>query len=620
MEGLRDLLGLCKAARLQMIPGSKIDRVRHPVIARRRESRFRRKRQNLYFVPAMYNSMRHTLFCSLFVLLLVAASASALTYGSADPGSTVEDRFEGCAPKGESRYHEILVPENATELFIEILSVSGELVGFELKDPQGALAKEGEDDYRAIKVSRPAAGLWTLKVTGQGESSNRYLGLARTALGESSGTITKAVKKDEIELHEIEVRENVGSLSLDFNTLSEDDLKITLSSPLGKEVWTTTSHRPDEVRSETVDYPMPGTWKVEVRGSGVKESGRFEISWTQLFGHQNRPTGEDPIDLLSGGDFSGQVADGEIISYSFAVPKGTGYLALGLSTLTDDDLKASLYSPLGEQVWSATTPTPDRPASTGVQFPMPGMWTMEVLGSAVKSSGRYSGWVEILDGPLPISSGSEVTSDLLIGYVGDEDAGREYALNVPEDSSHLTPDFRSLSDDDLKVVLFSPEMKQIWSATSPNSDQVRSKTVDRPMAGDWTLGVLGPGLKESGLYLTQVTLAPVSLPPTTSTLLMEGEISRGDVIDHPIFVPEDVDMLFIYAVRHGGDLELRLLNPSGIEVDRSSSGILTVVAPLPETWTLKAIGKEGEGPENYQIRVWMRPSGQPRYGSLAAPS
>ncbi len=564
--------------------------------------------------------MRRILFCPLFVLLLLAASASALTYGSADPTSFVEDRFEGYAPKGESRYHEILVPENATDLFIEILSVSGELIGFELKDPQDALAEEGEDDYRAIKVSRPAAGLWTLKVTGQGDSSNRYLGLAMTASGESSGTVTRTVKKDEIELAEIEVGENVGSLSLDFKTLSEDDLKITLISPLGREVWTTTSHRPDEVRSQTVDYPMPGTWKVEVLGSGVKESGRFEISWKELSGLQNRPTGEEPIDLLSGGDFSGQVDDGEICTYSLAVPAGAGYMTLGLSTLTDDDLKATLYNPLGEEVWIATTPTPDRPASTGVQFPMPGLWTMEVLGSAVKSSGRYSGWVEILDGPFPISNGPEVTSDLLIGYIGDEDEGREYALNVPEDSSSLVIDFRSLSDDDLKVVLFSPEMKQIWSATSPNSDQVRSKTVDSPMAGDWTLGILGPGLKESGLYLAQVTLAPVSLPPATSALLMEGEISRGDVVDHTILVPEDVDMIFVYAVRQGGDLELVLLNPSGIEVDRSSSSILTVTAPLPGTWTLKAVGTGGEGPESYQIRVWMTSPGQPRYGSLVAPS
>lgn len=558
--------------------------------------------------------MRQPLFCPLFVLLLVAASASALTYGSADPTSFVEDRFEGYAPKGESRSHEILVPENATELFIEILSVSGELVGFELKDPQGALAEEGEDDYQVIKVSRPAAGLWTLKVTGQGESSNRYLGLARTASGESSGTITTAVKKDEIELAEIEVGENVGSLSLDFNTLSEDDLKITLSSPLGKEVWTTTSHRPDEVRSQTVDYPMPGTWKVEVRGSGVKESGRFEISWTELAGHQNRPIGEEPIDLLSGGDFSGQVADDEICSYNFAVPEGAGYLALGLSTLTEDDLKASLYNPLGEEVWSTTSHSPDQPISTGVQFPMTGKWTIEVLGSAVKSSGRYSGRVEILDGPLPISSGPEVTSDLLIGQVSDEDEGREYALAVPEDSSHLTLDFRSLSDDDLKVVLFSPEMKQIWSTTSPNSDQVRSKTVDSPMAGDWTLGILGPGLKESGLYLAQVTLAPVSLPPVPSTLLMEGEVSRGDVVDHTILVPEDVDMIFIYAVCQGGDLEMRMLNPGGIEVDRSSSSILTVVAPLPGTWTIKSVGTEGEGPGDYQIRVWMTSPSKPQYG------
>jgi len=312
--------------------------------------------------------MRQPLFCPLFVLLLLAASASALTYGSADPASFVEDRFEGYAPKGESRYHEILVPENATELFIEILSVSGELVGFELKDPQDALAEEDEDDYRAIKVGRPAAGLWTLKVTGQGDSSNRYLGLASIASGESSGTITKAAKKDEIELAEIEVGENVGSLSLDFKTLSEDDLKITLISPLGREVWTTTSHRPDEVRSQTVNYPMPGNWKVEVLGSGVKESGRFEISWKELSGLQNMPTGEDPIDLLSGGDFSGQVDDGEICTYSFAVPAGAGYMALGLSTLTDDDLKATLYSPLGEEVWIATTPSPDRPASTGVSF------------------------------------------------------------------------------------------------------------------------------------------------------------------------------------------------------------------------------------------------------------
>lgn len=556
--------------------------------------------------------MRQPIFCPLFILLLLAASASALTYGSADPTSFVEDRFEGYAPKGESRYHEILVPENASELFIQILSVSGELIGFELKDPQDALTEEGEDDYITLTAPRPEQGLWTLKVTGQGDSSNRYLGLAMTESGESSGTITRAVKKDEIELSEIEVGENVGSLSLDFKTLSEDDLKITLISPLGREVWTTTSHRPDEVRSKTVDYPMPGTWKVEVRGTSVKESGRFEISWTELTAPPKRPVGQEPIDLGSVGDFSGQVSDGEICTYSFAVPDGAGYLAFGLSTLTEDDLKATVYNPLGEQVWIATTPTPNRPASTGLSFPMAGLWTIEVFGSGVKSSGRYSGWVEILDGPLPISNGPEVTSDLLIGYVGDEDEGREYALNVAEDSSSLAIDFRSLSDDDLKIVLFSPEMKQIWSATSPNSDQVRSKTVDGPMAGDWTLGILGPGLKESGLYLARVTLAPESLPPATSALLMEGEISRGDVVDHTILVPEDVDMIFIYAVRQGSDLELRLLNPSGIEVDRSSSGILTVTAPLPGTWTLKAVGMEKEAPENYRIRVWMTSPGQPR--------
>ncbi len=567
--------------------------------------------------------MRHPLFCPLFVLLLLAASASALTYGSADPTSFVEDRFEGIAPKGESIYHKILVPENASELFIEILSVSGETVIFELEDPQGTLAVDGEDDYQAIKVIRPAPGVWTLKVTGEGDSSNRYLGLARTASGESTGTVTKAVKKDEIEPSEIEVGENVGSLSLNFKTLSEDDLKITLTSPLGQEVWTTTSHRPDEIRSETVDYPMPGTWKVEVRGTNVKESGRYEIAWTKLAGHQIWPSCEGSIDLLSGGDFSGQVADDEICSYSLAVPEGAGYMALGLSTLTEDDLKATLYNPLGEDVWTATSHTPDQPISTGVQFPMTGLWTIEVLGSGVKSSGRYSGWVELLNGPFIISNGPDLQSEILIGHVSDdvgEEGGREYVLAVPEYSSDLTLDFRSLSDDDLKVVLFSPEMEQVWSATSTGVGQVRSKTVDSPMAGDWTLGVLGPGLKESGLYLAQVTLAPISLPPAPSTLLIEGEISRGDVVDHDISIAEDVDMLFVYAVRQGGDLELRLLNPSGIEVDRTTSGILTVTAPLPGTWTLKAVGKEGgEGPEDYQIHIWMASPGQPTYGSMVAP-
>jgi hypothetical protein len=555
--------------------------------------------------------MRYLLFCPILVVLLAAASASALNCGSAGPASFVEDHFDGYAPRGESRYHEILVPENASELFIEVLSVSGEPVGFELEDPQGALIKEGESDYIALKAPQPAAGSWTLKLIGRGETSNRYCGLAMIASGESSGTITKAVRKGEIEFAEIDVGENVGSLSLDFKTLSEDDLKITLSSPLGREVWTTTSHRPDEMRSETVDYPMPGIWIVEVLGSGVKESGRFEIVWTELSGIEKRPAGKEPIDLGPGGDFSGQVADGEICSFCFEVPEGAGFLALGLSTLTNDDLKATLTSPLGKEVWIATSHTPDQPISTGVEFPMAGKWTVEVLGSGVKSSGRYSGWVEILDGPLPTSSGSEVSTDLLIGYAGDEDEGREYALPVPEYTSSLAIDFRTLSNDDLKVLLLSPEMKQIWTATAPSSDLVRSTTIDGPMAGVWTLGVLGPGLKESGLFLAEVALAPVGLPSTPSSLLFEGEISRGDVVDHSILVPEEVDMLFIRATRQSGDLELRLQNPGGIEVEETSSGILTVVAPLPGSWTLKAVGTEGEGPGSYQIRVWMTPPGQP---------
>ncbi len=549
--------------------------------------------------------MRDPLFCPLLVILLMAASASALTYGSYDPTLLTEDRFDGYAPKGESKYHDIFVPENAAELFIEVLSVSGEPLGLELEDPHGALVEERESDYIALKAPRPAAGSWTLKVTGRGETSNRYVGVAMIASGESSGTITKTVGKGEIEFSEIEVGENVGSLSLDFKTLSEDDLKITLSSPEGREVWTTTSHRPDEVRSETVDYPMPGTWIVEVLGSGVKESGRFEIVWTELSDIEETPAGKEPIDLGPGGDFSGQVADGEICIYRLEVPEGAGFLALGLSTLTDDDMKATLTSPLGEKVWIATSHTPNQPASTGVEFPMPGLWTIEVLGSGVKSSGRYSGWVEILDGPLPISIGPGVLSDLVIGWVGDEDDGREYAINVPEDSSSLAIDFRSLSNDDLKVILKSPKMDQIWSSTVPAPDQIRSKTIDGPMAGVWSLGVLGPGLKESGHFLAQVTLAPVGLPSTPSSLLFEGEITRGDVVDHPIMVPEKVDMVFIRATRQGGDLELSLQNPGGIKVEETSSGILTVIAPLPGSWTLKATGTEGAG--DYQIRVWMTP-------------
>jgi hypothetical protein len=356
---------------------------------------------------------------------------------------------------------------------------------------------------------------------------------------------------------------------------------------------------------------MPGTWIVEVLGSGVKESGRFEIVWTELSGHEKRPVGQEPIDLGPGGDYSGQVTDGEICAYSFEVSEGAGFLALGLATLTEDDLKATLTSPIGEEVWTATSHTPDQPASTGIEFPMPGLWTIEVLGSGVKSSGRYSGWVEILDGPLPICSGPGVLSDLLIGWVGDEDDGREYAINVPEYTSSLAIDFGSLSNDDLKVILYSPEMKQIWTATATAPDQIRSKTVTNPMAGVWTLGVLGPGLKESGLFLAQATLAPVGLPSTPSSLLFEGEIARGDVVDQPILVPEEVDMLFIYAVCQGGDLELSLQNPSGIKVEETSSGILTVVAPLPGSWTLKATGTEGEGPGSYQIRLWMTPPIQP---------
>jgi subtilisin-like proprotein convertase family protein len=555
--------------------------------------------------------MRDSLFCPFLVILLATASASALTYESADTTSLIEDRFDGYAPKGESRYHDILVPENAAELFIQILSVSGEPLSFELKDPQDKIVEEGQDDYMALKTSRPAEGSWTLKVTGEGDSSNRYKGLTMIALGESSGTITRTVKKGEIEFADFDVGENVGSLMLNFNTLSEDDLKIALISPLGKEVWTTTSHRPDDVRSQTVDYPMPGAWKVEVLGTGVKESGRFEISWTELSGLPKRPISQEPIDLVSGGDFSGQVDDGEIRTYILAVPEGAGYMALGLSTLTNDDLRTTLYSPQGDEVWTTTSHSPDQPISTGVRFPMPGQWTIEVLGSGVKSSGRYSGWVEILDGPHPMPSGPEVGSDLFIGHVSGEDEGKEYTLTVPDYTSGLTIDFRSLSEDDLKVILFSPEMEQIWSATSTSSDQIRSKTVTGPMAGDWTLGVLDPGIKESGHFLAQVTLTPVGLPPATSSLSMEGEIARGDVVDHSILVPEDVDMIFIYAARQGGDLELRLQNPGGIEVARTTSGILTISAPLPGTWTLKAIGKEGGTPENYQILVWMSSPGQP---------
>jgi len=356
---------------------------------------------------------------------------------------------------------------------------------------------------------------------------------------------------------------------------------------------------------------MPGTWLVEVFGSGVEESGRFEIAWTQLSGPPKSPAGQEPIDLGPGRDFSGQVADGEICTYQSEVPEGAGFLALGLSTLTDDDLKATLYSPLGEDVWTATSHSPDQPISTGVEFPMAGDWTIEVLGSGVKSSGRCSGWIEVLDGPLPISSGPGVTSDLLIGYVGDEQEGREYALPVPEYTSSLAIEFRSLSDDDLKAVLSSPEMDPIWSSTSPSPEKTRSKTITSPMAGVWTLGVLGPGPKESGLFLAAVTLAPVGLPSTPSTLHFEGEIARGDVVDHSILVPEDVDMLNIYATRQGGDLELRLQNPGKIEVEKTSSGILTVAAPLPGSWTLKAVGTGGEGPGSYQIRVWMTPPVSP---------
>lgn len=552
--------------------------------------------------------MRYPRFCPILVILLATTPASALVYGSADSTYFVEEHFDGYAPKGESRYHEILVPENATELFIEVLSVSGEDLSFELDDPQGESVDDGERDYIALTADRPASGSWTLKVTGRGETSNRYVGLAITASGESSGTITRTVGDGEIDVSEIEVGENVGALSLDFKTLSGDDLKITFTNPLGREVWTATSHRPDEVRSETVDYPIPGTWIVEVLGSNVKESGRFEINWTELSGHEKRPVSQEPISLGCGGDISGQVTDGEICSYRLEVPEGAGFLALGLATLTDDDLKATLYSPLGEEVWTATSHSAIQPISTGVSFPMPGEWTIEVLGSGVKSSGRYSGWIDVLNGPLPISSGPEVTTDLLIGYVSGEEEGRDYALSVPEYTSSLAIDFRSLSDDYLKVVLYSPEMKQIWSSTSSSPDQIRSKTITNPMAGIWTLGVLGPGLKESGLSMAQVTLVPESLPRTPSTLLFEGEIARGDVVDHSILVPENVDMLYIYATRQGGDLELRLQNPSGIEVYQTSSGILRVVAPLPGSWTLKAVGTEGEG--DYQIRVWMNPRGQ----------
>lgn len=88
----------------------------------------------------------------------------------------------------------------------------------------------------------------------------------------------------------------------------------------------------------------------------------------------------------------------EIELAEIEVAENVGDLSLDFK-ISEDDLKASLYNPLGEEVWIATTPSADRPASTGVQFPMPGLWTMEVLGSAVKSSGRYTGWVEILDGP-----------------------------------------------------------------------------------------------------------------------------------------------------------------------------------------------------------------------------
>ena len=564
--------------------------------------------------------MRNAFFCLYFILFVVSPSALALTYGSQDPGTIATYRLEGSAPNGESRYHMIIVPENTSEVFVEILSVSGETMGFELKDPQGAVAEEGEGDFWVTKVSRPPAGAWTLRVIGQGDSSNRYVGLASATSGVSSGTITRAVEKDEIELDEIELGEDVAFLSLDFKTLSEDDLKITLNSPLGEDVWTATSHRPDEVRSETVDYPMPGTWVVEVSGTNVKESGRFEIAWTELSGHQKRPAGEGVIDFLSGGDFSGQVYDGEICTYNFDLPDGTGLLALGLSTLSDDDIKATLYSPLGEEVWSHTTISPNSPVSTRVQFPMAGMWTLEVFGSGVKSSGRYSGFIELLDGPLPIATDSDVTADLLVGSVGDEDVGSEYALTVPPDSSDLTIDFRSLSSDDLKVFLITPEMDEIWSATSTNLDQIRSKSITSPMAGVWTLGVLGPGLKESGLYLAQILLSPVGLPPTPSTLLFEGEISRGDVLDQSITIPDDVDMLVIYAVRRGGDIELRLQNPSGVEVDHTTSDILTVAAPLPGTWTLKAVGGDGEGPDSYQVRVWMSPPGSQSSGSLAAPN
>jgi len=551
--------------------------------------------------------MKLPILC-LVLIILATNTVHGFTYSSSEI-------FEGHVYKGESAYCDISVPRNTSILFAHIMSLGDDSFSFELKDPEGTVIVDEKDKYLIFKADRPLSGIWQLRLIGQGDISNYYRGVVKVSTGKISDRAIGNVLPEEINMHQIQVKDGIGSLIMNFESLSNDDIKAALYNPLGIEIWHATSYISNQTKSEVVDFPMPGTWKVEILGSDVKESGKYELDWTQLIGIQGPSQNQDPTRLMPGSDSVNFVSDGEVKIHRFNVPPGSVHMTLGFSSLSNDDIKFTIQNPTGKEVWHSTSYGPDQTKSKSVAFPMPGNWTVEVQGVDVTRSGYYSGWIDLIEGPFsliqtplaqtPSAQSNSIFSDTLAGHVILDEA-EENSLNVPQGTIDFHLDARSLSEDDVEILLSNPLGEEIWHATSYNSDQVKSKSVANPMPGTWMVGSFGSDVKYSGYYLVQISMKPVDLPDASSTVQMSGIISKGQIDEHIILVPEKVGLFFLLVNPSDLDLEFKLLNPSGIEVESTSSGMLKVARPLPGTWTVKVIGKDKDT-ESYAIRGWLVP-------------
>ncbi len=508
--------------------------------------------------------------------------------GSIDPIGDV-DEWTIFAGAGDDLFFTILETESAVELVVTI------------RDPSGSVVASGSTNtgLNLYAADVPTTGIYSIVVSDSGnDETGSYALTAVLSTGGvtddvsivSGETVSGTLIAGDIDTFTIDATAGEDFFLTILETSPAIELAVTVYDPTGALVTSGSTNA--GLNLYAADLPVTGTYSVIIRDSGGDETGGYSLTTVLSTGGVT-----DDVSIVSGETVSGNLAAGDIDTFTIDATAGEDFFLTILETSPAIELAVTVYDPTGALVTSGST-------NAGLNLyaadlPVTGTYTVIIRDSGGDETGGYSLTAVLSTGgvtdDVSIVSGETVSGNLAAGDIDtftiDATAGEDFFLTILETSPAI----------ELAVTVYDPTGALVTSGST--NAGLNLYAADLPVTGTYSVIIRDSGGDETGGYSLTTVLSTGGVTDDVSIVSGEtvsGNLAAGDIDTFTIDATAGEDFfLTILETSPAIELAVTVYDPAGALVTSSSTnaGLNLYAADLPVTGTYTVIIRDSGGDE-----------------------